>query len=87
MNNLAELFPNLLQTDFFPDMLIKTFIGLNDILAMIDWVQIMKIAIFVALAAGMTITLLVVTEKVFDKFNAQRIEALAESLKGQIHYD
>ena len=74
MNNLAELFPNLLQTDFFPDMLIKTFIGLNDILAMIDWVQIMKIAIFVALAAGMTITLLVVTEKVFDKFNAQRIK-------------
>lgn len=50
------------------------FKRMNMILSDINWIQIIKIAMFIALAVGLTIVLLVANDKVFEYYNSKRIK-------------
>ena len=74
MNNYMDIVLEFFHQNFFSGVVIATFREMNVFLANIDWLQVIKIAIFIALAVLLTVGLLIANDKVFDYFNEKRIK-------------
>ncbi|MBQ6510306.1 MAG: hypothetical protein IJI07_12600 [Flexilinea sp.] len=74
MNSYGNFLLELLREENLGDILFSGFREMNDMLSHIDWPQIMKIVIFIALAGGLTIMLLVANDRIFARYNAKRIK-------------
>ena len=72
MNNYMDIVLEFFHQNFFSGVVIATFREMNVFLANIDWLQVIKIAIFIALAVLLTVGLLIANDKVFDYFNEKR---------------
>lgn len=70
MIELLKLFSFDSWFSSFPD----TFRLMNDMISNINWLEIMKIALFISLACGLTIGLLIANDKVFHHYNEKRIK-------------
>ena len=74
MNSYFDFILELLQEENLGGIMFDGFRRVNNLLSQIDWIQIMKIVIFIALASGLTIVLLVANDKIFAYYNDKRIK-------------
>lgn len=74
MNDLTRIFLALFSEEGIGGMIFDTFKQINLMLSNVDWPQIIKIALFVGLAIGLTILLLLANDKIFAYYNSKRIK-------------